>query len=123
MAAGAAGKGTELSQDKQEPGQRGASEGEMYGGSRVRNFHELDSVPLSKASRLEETGITGVKFSYQVYLCPVPQRGKPNLVTPQAGIRDPWGVSAPEPTCPPLRELLTLLLRLMVVLLHFLLLL
>ena len=109
MAAGAEGKGTELSQDKQGPGQRGASWGRCTGDPGVRNFHELGFGAARQGIEVGVAELLELSFSYQVYFCPVPWRGKPNLVTALAGYQGPPGCLSPEPTHHPSRELLALL--------------
>ena len=79
----------------------GLARGDVWGGPGVRNFQELGFGAAQQGIEVGIAELLELSFSYQVYLCPVTQRGKPNLVTPQAGIRDPWGVLAQSPRVAP----------------------
>ena len=75
----------------------------------VRNFHELGFGAAQQGVEVGVAELLELSFSYQVYLCPVPRRGKPNPVTALAGYQGPLGCLSPEPTHHPSRELLALL--------------
>ena len=75
----------------------------------VRNFHELGFGAAQQGVEVGVAELLELSFSYQVYLCPVPRRGKPNPVTALAGYQGPLGCLSPEPTHRPSRELLALL--------------
>ena len=72
----------------------------------VRNFHELGFSAAQQGIEVGVAELLELNFSYQLYLCPVPWRGKPNLVTAQAGYQGPLGCLSPEPAHRPSRELL-----------------
>lgn len=68
--------------------------GDLSGGPGVRNFHELGFSAAQQGIEVGVAELLEVSFSYRLYLCPVPWRGKPHLVTTQAGYQGPRDVSA-----------------------------